>query len=274
MDKGFVGFTPPSLRSDRTPETRLKRKILRFREGFGNLLADWRLLVIGISTIWFVGCEGAPQGAEGEYPPARLPEPVEAPREKPQVRDDRIKVGDTLELFVNEDPGFDGVYKVREGGDIIIPRVGRISVAGSSVSVARGSIREALEQSQLTTATVIVDRVGRAKEAPNPASSSPSPQSPAANQILVYITGKVARPGQHVLTLPDGRPLGVYEAILIAGGMSRFGDEQKVHVLRAGDDGRKYRIPVNIREIEAGKAEDPPIGHGDIVVVPEKVFGF
>lgn len=68
--------------------------------------------------------------------------------------------------------------------------------------------------------------------------------------------------------------MGVYEAILIAGGISRFGDDQKVHLLRTGDDGRKHKIPVNIRLIERGEAGDPPIGHGDIVVVPERVFGF
>lgn len=234
----------------------------------------WSLFFPFFLSIFVFGCQGNVQQQDGEYPPAKLPEQIAPAQEKPRVRDNRIQVGDSLELFVSEDSGFDGIYKVREGGDIIIPRVGRIPVAGSTLPAAKVSIKEALEEGQLTTATVIVDRVGRAKEPAESGSSGPSAQAPTSNQILVYITGKVTRPGQHVLTLPDGRPLGVYEAILIAGGMTRFGDEQKVHVLRAGDDGRKYRIPVDIRKIEAGEAEDPAIGQGDIVVVPEKVFGF
>ena len=99
------------------------------------------------------------------------------------------------------------------------------------------------------------------------------PQGPQSRKILVYITGKVNRPGQHVLTLTEGRMIGVYEAILIAGGMNRFGYGEKVHVMRADKDGTKHRIPVNIRLIEEGKAPDPPVGNGDVIVVPEKVFG-
>lgn len=235
------------------------------RELFG-LLA---LLVVGC----LASCQRGSEEAGGDYPPAKLPDPVVEERRAPQSRDNRIQVGDSLELFVDEDPGFDGIYKVREGGDIIIPRVGRIAVAGSSLSTAKNSITQALEEGQLQKATIIVDRVGRAPEASEEGSEGSTPQAPGAGRILVYITGKVTRPGQHVLTLPDGRPLGVYEALLIAGGMTRFADEQKVHVLRTGDDGKKHRIPVNVRQIENGETKDIIVGHGDIIVVPEKVFG-
>ena len=85
---------------------------------------------------------------------------------------------------------------------------------------------------------------------------------------------KGVRPGQHILTIPKDRPMGVYEAILVSGGLTRFGNEQKVHVLRMGEDGKRHKIPLNIRMIEQGKMEDPAIGHGDVVVVPEKVFGY
>jgi ribosomal protein L18E len=44
--------------------------------------------------------------------------------------------------------------------------------------------------------------------------------------------------------------------------------------LRNDSAGKKHKIPVNISNIEKGLEVDPPIGDGDIVVVPEKVFGF
>lgn len=95
-----------------------------------------------------------------------------------------IAVGDTLELFVLEDGAFNGNYKVREKGDIILPKVGRISVSGLSPEAAQEKVRGVLESSQLKSASVILDRVQKAglrefSEVP---------------KMLVFITGKVARP--------------------------------------------------------------------------------
>ena len=92
--------------------------------------------------------------------------------------------------------------------------------------------------------------------------------------MLVYMTGMVQKPGQHMLTVPEGRPLGVYEAILISGGLGRFADEQKVYVTRMDKNRVRHRIPVNVRLIRQGSAPDPAVGQGDVIVVPEKVFGF
>ena len=51
----------------------------------------------------------------------------------------------------------------REAGDIIIPRLGRIKVAGLSVKATEGRIASALESGQqIANANVIVDRLRRA----------------------------------------------------------------------------------------------------------------
>lgn len=232
-----------------------------------------RFVALSITALIVASC-GTKPVESGNYPPPLIPDsPSGASRPKGRpTPSSSLRVGDTLEIFVEEDESFNGIYKVREGGDIIIPKVGRIPVAGMSVSAARSAIERELESSQLTQASVIADRVGRAPEEAQPIDDS-GPQGPQSRKILVYITGKVNRPGQHILTLTEGRMIGVYEAILIAGGMSRFGYAEKVHVMRADKDGNKHRIPVNVRLIEEGKATDPPVGHGDVIVVPEKVFG-
>ncbi|MCB1088619.1 MAG: polysaccharide biosynthesis/export family protein [Verrucomicrobiae bacterium] len=179
-------------------------------------------------------------------------------------------VGDRLQLFVMEDPSFNQDLEVRERGDIIMAPFGRIPVAGLSVESAEKRIKDYLERDQLKKATVILDRVGRGKL---PQGEKPDPIRDNSTKILVYMTDKVNRPGQHVITIPEGKSVGIYEAILITGGMDRFADERKVYVLRKDENNVQRKIPVNIRAIRQGSAEDPPIGHGDIVVVPERVFG-
>lgn len=210
------------------------------------------------------------------YPPPAIPapEPVPvAPRAaSPRPAGGNIRSGDTIELFVEEDDAFNGTYPVREQGDIIIPSVGRIQVAGLSLGSAGSRIQTELESRHLKKATVIVDRVGRAA-VPQEAEAPRAPKAEAA-KMMVFMNGKVNRPGQHKITLPPSGRVGVYEAILMAGGLSRFADPVRVHVLRNDSEGKKHKIPVNISNIEKGLDKDPPIGDGDIVVVPEKVFGF
>jgi uncharacterized protein YukE len=57
--------------------------------------------------------------------------------------DNIILPGDNLELFVVEDPSFNGRYPVRRGGYIIMPAVGRISVAGKTQQGAETEVRKA-----------------------------------------------------------------------------------------------------------------------------------
>jgi protein involved in polysaccharide export with SLBB domain len=211
---------------------------------------------------------------EGEFsdnpPPPILPEaPVAAPRQKSSTPSSPIRPGDTLELLVEEDSTFDGTYRVREQGDIHLRSVGKIRVSGLGVAQAESLVRSKLEATQLRKATVTLDRVGRAPEEAPEISGAPQ-----AGVIRIFMTGHVNRPGQHRLPLPDAGTLGVYEAILIAGGFSSFPDLPKVHLLRRDAQGKRHKIPVNIQQIQTGQIADPPIGDGDVVVVPEKIFGF
>lgn len=219
--------------------------------------------------VFFVGCKSSDLDS-GDIPPARLPEALSADSYSSPAYSAPVEAGDILELFVEEDNSFNGRYSVRERGDIIIPTVGRIPVAGMSVSDAGVHVRSKLEATHLKKASVIIDRVGRAQSpAGNGGGHSASGQS-----IRIFMTGKVNRPGQHRIPVSESGSVGVYEAILIAGGVSQFGDLQKVHLLRSDESGKRRRVPVDIRSIEKGLAVDPPIGDGDIVVVPEKIFGF
>jgi protein involved in polysaccharide export with SLBB domain len=95
---------------------------------------------------------------------------------------------------------------------------------------------------------------------------------PAGPSNQVYVTGNVKRQGS--FNLVPGERLTGYGAILQAGGLARFADEKKVHVLRAMPDGTKRKIPVNLVEIKRGQRQDVVLQSNDIVVVPEKWFSF
>lgn len=232
----------------------------------------------------------------GVIPPPRLPDAaaIEQQGEGEEAGGEpEITVGDRLEIFVKEDPKYHRTfYFVREHGDIIIPQVGRIHVAGLSVTEAQQTVKARLEQGQLLKATVILDRLigwwvprnydegnwgsygTRGLRSDIPDDGRGGVGANGQGQITVFITGKVAHPGEHQFDLPKNQRFGVYEAILKSGGIGRFGDAKKVYVMRADETGRRVKIKVNVKRIIKGEIEDLPIGDGDLIVVPEKVFGF
>ena len=89
---------------------------------------------------------------------------------------------------------------------------------------------------------------------------------------VVYVTGNVERAG--TLRLFQDETLTAYAAILRAGGFSRFANLRKVYVVRDLGNGEKTQIPVNIRDVQKGKAPDVILQGKDIVVVPERFFSF
>ena len=91
--------------------------------------------------------------------------------------------------------------------------------------------------------------------------------------MLAYFTGNVKRAGQHWITLPRGKPVGIYEAILITGGLSRFANDHKVEVLRKDEQGKTKKMILDVHSVREGKIPDPPLHEGDIIFVPEKRVG-
>lgn len=177
--------------------------------------------------------------------------------------------GDFLELFVKEDATLNSSYPVRDGGYIVIPRAGRIMVAGLSRNEAEAKVKQVLQQTQLTEATVLVERTSK-----RAALVAAGGLSLSTSKIMIYVTGAVFKPGTHNIPLPEGKNLGVYEALLISGGLARLAQDQRVEVIRADSTGKRHRALIDVRKIRQGLASDPAVAEGDIIHVPEKVFGF
>lgn len=198
----------------------------------------------------------------GTLPPPTLPPGEQAAPETTR----KFRVGDGLELMVEEDSSFNGLYGVRSEGYVLIPKLGRIPVLGLTRDSAERRVKDYLQRSQLTQATVFVELIA----------SGADPQVVAAQQqrIRVFITGKVGNPGQHQIPVISGRNPGVYEVLLIAGGATKFGNLSKVEIMRLDRAGLRQKQVVDVLAIQQGKANDVALGDGDIVNVPQKVFGF
>jgi len=81
-----------------------------------------------------------------------------------------------------------------------------------------------------------------------------------------FITGEVAKPGQYDLT--PGMTL--MQAISHAGGQGKFAS-QTVEVHRGGD-GEKEILTFDVSHIRKGKASDPVIKAGDVLIIRRRFF--
>ena len=88
----------------------------------------------------------------------------------------------------------------------------------------------------------------------------------AVNGNKVFVIGKVARPGEYVMT----RTLDVMQVLAVAGGVTSFAAENKIQVLRRGPDGTQQAIPFRYGDVKEGEALGTNIllKSGDVVVVP------
>ncbi|MEW6303348.1 MAG: SLBB domain-containing protein [Verrucomicrobiota bacterium] len=249
-----------------------------------------------------------------------------------------ITPGDTLHVRSAE-PSINGLYQVRQGGYVIMPRTGRVYVVGKQVTQAEALIAGALAGQNFAPGEVSIDLTCVVPgEEPGHVYlvgefNRPGPlEIPADNPTLVtavaksggltadadptrvkllrrdngkelveevnvqamlggnglasdlvikagdlivvpsfapvaYVTGKVATNGS--VRLSAHEELSAYSAIVRSGGTTQEADLEKVYVLREHRNGQRTRIPVNLKEVQAGKTPDVILQRGDMVVVPD-----
>ncbi len=78
------------------------------------------------------------------------------------------------------------------------------------------------------------------------------------------VLGDVGTPGVKIMS----RRMSVYEAVAEAGGVLNTGDKSKVFIIRFKPDGSPMKIPVNLKDVERGRAELAFLVPGDQVIVP------
>ncbi|MES2597088.1 MAG: polysaccharide biosynthesis/export family protein [Verrucomicrobiota bacterium] len=196
---------------------------------------------------------------------------IEAPQGPVRRGDDigsqgyKTSIGDALDLFVLEDSSFNSQFVIRPSGDIILPKAGRVQVAGMSLSEVEATVKAVLEKTQLRQATVIADPVRRG--------AGTGIEGQVAAGLTIYLSGNIVRTGRVMVPFVGGGRVTAYQAIMDAGGFAAFANKKKSYVLRRDEGSNTHRIPVNFEKIEKSDDPDLPLQDGDMLVVPQKLIG-
>lgn len=167
---------------------------------------------------------------------------------------DLILPGESVEVFVAEDESFHQVYAVRQGGYIIMPHVGRVSIAGLNLLGAEKVIKDALAVDQIKDATVLVER----------------PQGGGIGaEPIIYLAGEFIKPG--AWKVPLGLSPTLVTTILRSGGLTKSADLTKVRLLRLVG-GQSLAEEINVQAIlngsGSGLPSDVALQNGDVLMVP------
>lgn len=168
--------------------------------------------------------------------------------------DKKLSPGDqvTYEIVEDKDGGIPRV--VSATGELDVPPLGRVHVAGKTTREASSDLKRRLEVDYYYKATVnlSIDRV------------SPT----IVKSGTIFLSGEVRTVGP--LEMVAGVPLKVSEAILSAGGFGPWADDRKVQVTRKS--GAKEIVDVK-EVIQKGRLDkDITLQDGDRVYVPQAFF--
>ncbi len=146
------------------------------------------------------------------------PVPAEAYVSKPSST---LSAGDEISVTFSGAPELNTKQKIQPNGRVSLPTVGDISAAGRTVTSLQEQLTS-LYQSHLQDPTVVV--------------------SLANASAGVYVSGEVLRAGK----IPLDRPMTALEAVMEAGGFTKFANPRNVVVVRNhGGKNRQYVLNMN-----------------------------
>lgn len=194
--------------------------------------------VLGLGVSSLSGCCGA-------LPSTGYPHEKEYdPRKNEYV----IGVADELRVEVWKMADLTDEVVVRPDGTITLPLIGELVANGKTPSRLVQEIRQKLSayvKDELHPITVEVRNI---------------------NSYRFVVSGQVTRPGP----LTAKYFVTVSEAIIMAGGATRFASAERTVILRADGSGKVRRIPIDAKALSEGKKleQDLAIVSGDTIVVP------
>lgn len=177
------------------------------------------------------------------------------------VVDDKhpLAPGDRLSFQITEDREPPKPLIVTDSGEVDIPYIGRVSVAGKTCKEVAILVKTQLEKEYYYRATVAVglDQVNRIAG-------------------KVYVWGQVRTQG--AVEIPANESFTAGKAILRAGGFADFANKKKVKLVRSGKPGStdKQTFELNMVEIlEEGKTEkDMLLQQDDFIIVPARLVNW
>jgi polysaccharide export outer membrane protein len=161
------------------------------------------------------------------------------------VSDYRVGPQDLIEITVFQVPDLSRTVRVNSGGQISLPLIGVVQAGGLTIPELEKALAAKLSQKYLQEPQV----TAFVKE---------------FTSQRVTLEGSVAKPGIYPLT---GRTT-LLQAIAMGGGLDRVADPRGVVIFRQ-IGGKKMGAVFDLRNIRAGKDEDPLLYGDDVVVVEE-----
>ncbi len=156
----------------------------------------------------------------------------------------RISQQDILQISVFQVNDLNSAVQVSQDGNVTLPLVGKVQVVGRTTYEAEQIIAGKLRQKYLQSPQVSVSVKVYGKR--------------------ITLSGEVRSPK----VLPDDGTTTLSQAIASAGGTSDLADASRVHVAKSKDQHVQDEL-YNLDDIQAGKATDPLLHGGDIVVVEQ-----
>ncbi len=163
-----------------------------------------------------------------------------------------IGAGDTLEIFVRDNPKLSTTVPVRPDGRISIPLVQSIMAAGKTPEQLADDLNQSLSQyirSPLVT-VIVKNFVG-------------------AYSQQVRVVGQATTP--KALSYRNGMTL--LDVMIDVGGLTKFASGNNAKVVRQMPDGSKRTIPVRLADLMDGDVKYNIRMHpGDILIIPESLL--
>jgi len=168
-----------------------------------------------------------------------------------------LQAGDKLNIKIfPEDPYLKGgEAQLSPDGNVTLPLMGKIPLAGKSVAEAQRLIQQILDRDYLVNPEVTIDVMETEK----------------AERSFVFL-GQVKKPGTYQLPAGEAQ-FTLLEAISLAGGFSDIANIKKIKILRQqGSTNVKKVLHANADAIISGHDPDIEINEGDVISVSETLF--
>ena len=164
-----------------------------------------------------------------------------------------LNPSDVIQIEVYQENDLEKTVRIEGDGTVSLALVGKIELAGLTVSEAKSLITELYDRDYLVDPQISVLVI----------SFSPK---------VVRVLGSVNNPG--VVEIPHDRDLTLTEAIAEANGISRLGNPRSLKIKRSGtEEDDSQQIDVNFSKILTDpEAEDIVLKEGDTIWVPERIL--
>lgn len=170
----------------------------------------------------------------------------------PEVSSDYIlQPSDAIVINVFREPDLRQEVRITQENTVTLSLIGTIVIGGKTVRQAELLIRDLYQRDYLVNPQVtlmVVDYVKR----------------------MVNVIGQVNQPGP--VLFPQEKGLTLMEAITRAGGFNRLAKKNRVKVTRVLPSGKTEVHVYDAEKIMSGKAPNPQLEVGDIVLIEEIVL--